>query len=56
MGACHWCEYNELCGGSRARARALTSDYMAAEPHCVLGEEVMNRHLRDLAEKEKAMS
>lgn len=33
-GKCGICEYRKLCGGSRARAYALTGDYMAADPRC----------------------
>ncbi|HLV80880.1 MAG TPA: TIGR04053 family radical SAM/SPASM domain-containing protein [Chthonomonadaceae bacterium] len=34
-GKCGVCEYRRLCGGSRARAYALTRDPLAAEPDCV---------------------
>jgi radical SAM protein with 4Fe4S-binding SPASM domain len=34
-GKCGRCEFREICGGSRARAFALTGDLMAAEPDCV---------------------
>ncbi|MBI4216101.1 MAG: TIGR04053 family radical SAM/SPASM domain-containing protein [Chloroflexi bacterium] len=34
-GKCGVCEYNTICGGSRARAYAVTGDYLAAEPYCV---------------------
>jgi radical SAM protein with 4Fe4S-binding SPASM domain len=34
-GKCGRCEYRNLCGGSRARAYAMTGDYMAEEPLCV---------------------
>jgi len=33
-GACGRCEYRYACGGSRARAYAVTGDPMAAEPDC----------------------
>ncbi len=33
-GKCGACEYQKLCGGSRARAYALTGSYMAADPRC----------------------
>jgi hypothetical protein len=33
-GKCHVCEYREVCGGSRARAYALTGDPLEAEPFC----------------------
>jgi radical SAM protein len=34
-GKCGVCEYRKLCGGSRARAYALTGDYLAEDPRCV---------------------
>lgn len=35
-GKCGLCEYRDQCsGGSRARAYALTGDYMEAEPYCM---------------------
>ena len=34
-GRCGRCEFRELCGGSRARAYALTGDHLAADPSCV---------------------
>lgn len=33
-GKCGVCEFRQVCGGSRARAYALTRNYMAAEPDC----------------------
>lgn len=33
-GKCGRCEYRRICGGSRARAYALTGDYLAEEPFC----------------------
>jgi radical SAM protein with 4Fe4S-binding SPASM domain len=33
-GKCGACEFRNLCGGSRARAFALTGDPLAAEPDC----------------------
>ncbi len=33
-GKCGKCEYRRLCGGSRARAYALTGDIMGADPFC----------------------
>lgn len=33
-GRCGRCEHRELCGGSRARAWALTGDPLAADPGC----------------------
>jgi AdoMet-dependent heme synthase len=34
-GKCGVCEFREICGGSRARAFALTGDIFAEEPCCV---------------------
>lgn len=34
-GKCGRCEYRKICGGSRARAYAVTGDYLAAEPYCI---------------------
>jgi radical SAM protein len=34
-GKCGICEYQKICGGSRARAYALTGDFLAADPRCV---------------------
>ncbi len=34
-GKCGVCEFQEICGGSRARAYALTGDVFAEEPCCV---------------------
>jgi AdoMet-dependent heme synthase len=33
-GKCGVCEYRDVCGGSRARAYAVTGDMLAAEPYC----------------------
>jgi radical SAM protein len=33
-GKCGICEFRALCGGSRAKAYALTGDYLAADPCC----------------------
>lgn len=34
-GKCHDCEFRQVCGGSRARAYALTGNPFAQEPDCV---------------------
>ncbi len=34
-GKCGRCEYRYICGGSRARAYAMTGDYLSAEPNCI---------------------
>ncbi|MDE3228344.1 MAG: SPASM domain-containing protein, partial [Chloroflexota bacterium] len=33
-GDCGRCEFREVCGGSRARAYAMTGDYLASDPSC----------------------
>ncbi len=33
-GRCGVCEYNRVCGGCRARAYAVTGDYLQEEPFC----------------------
>ena len=33
-GKCGHCGFRDLCGGSRARAYAMTGDYLAEEPFC----------------------
>jgi radical SAM protein with 4Fe4S-binding SPASM domain len=33
-GKCGICEYQKICGGSRARAFATTGDYLAEDPRC----------------------
>ena len=35
QGKCGRCEFREVCGGSRARAYALTGNELAADPSCV---------------------
>jgi radical SAM protein len=34
-GKCGFCEFREVCGGSRARAYAVTGNMFAEEPNCV---------------------
>ena len=45
QGKCGDCEFREICGGSRARAYALSGDIFAADPSCmyVPGVRVKNR-------------
>jgi radical SAM protein with 4Fe4S-binding SPASM domain len=38
IGNCGVCEYVGVCGGCRARAYAVTGDYLAADPVCILGQ------------------
>lgn len=41
-GKCGVCEFREICGGSRARAYALTGDPFAEEPCCVWRPKALN--------------
>jgi radical SAM protein with 4Fe4S-binding SPASM domain len=34
-GKCGVCDFRDVCGGSRARAYAVTGDYMESDPYCV---------------------
>jgi radical SAM protein with 4Fe4S-binding SPASM domain len=34
-GKCGTCEFKEVCGGSRARAYAMTGDPMRSDPYCM---------------------
>ena len=34
-GRCGYCEFRKICGGCRARAYAITGDYLAEEPYCL---------------------
>jgi heme b synthase len=42
-GKCGYCEYRHVCGGCRARAFALSGDYLAEEPFCVYTPKAANR-------------
>ncbi len=33
-GKCGYCDYNDVCGGSRARAFAVTGNHLGTEPYC----------------------
>ncbi len=44
-GKCGRCEYRALCGGSRARAYAMTRDYLAEEPCCLYEPPAASTHL-----------
>ena len=35
-GKCGTCKFNEICGGCRGRALALTGDYLGEDPYCFL--------------------
>jgi radical SAM protein len=34
-GKCGTCDFRDVCGGSRARAHAVTGDYLESDPYCV---------------------
>ncbi len=34
-GKCGYCDFRDICGGSRARAYAVTGDYLASDPYCI---------------------
>lgn len=42
-GKCGVCEFKNICGGSRARAYAMTGDYMESEPYCAFVPEDFKR-------------
>jgi radical SAM protein with 4Fe4S-binding SPASM domain len=46
QGKCRLCEYRHICGGSRARAFAVTGDPHAEEPDCAYIPGAMNRKRR----------
>lgn len=49
-GKCGQCEYRALCGGSRARAYAMTGDYLAQEPLCsYIPEKLRGRAIEEIA-------
>ena len=33
-GKCSWCDFRDICGGSRSRSFGVTGDYLASEPYC----------------------
>ncbi len=45
-GKCGVCEFREVCGGSRARAYALTGNAFAEEPCCVYEPRAISRQLQ----------
>jgi radical SAM protein len=47
-GKCGACEFRSVCGGSRARAYALTGDPLASDPDCVYEPPLWRRTQRDL--------
>ncbi len=50
-GKCGRCEFKEICGGSRARAYALTGDIFAEEPYCIYEPKRKTNETPDLTAK-----
>jgi AdoMet-dependent heme synthase len=48
QGKCGQCEYREICGGSRARAYALSGDAFAEDPSCAYVSMVTKARRREL--------
>lgn len=46
-GKCGFCEFRSICGGSRARAYALTRDPLAAEPDCAFVPKAYREYLEE---------
>lgn len=55
-GRCGNCEFNEICGGSTARAYMLTGDPVAVEPFCnhVPGNFGFREEIREIAERDQS--
>ena len=49
-GRCGYCEYRKVCGGCRARAYAMTGDYLAEEPYCLYQPHSKKGQEKDAAE------
>ena len=56
QGKCRLCEYRNICGGSRARAFAVTGDPHAQEPDCAYVPEAMKTTWKMAAAPMKATS
>jgi radical SAM protein len=55
-GKCGECEFREVCGGSRARAYALTGDMFAEEPCCAWEPKANIRGLKNSAQVESELA
>ncbi|GBD38102.1 Putative mycofactocin radical SAM maturase MftC [bacterium HR37] len=44
-GRCGTCSFNLICGGSRARAYALTGDFLESDPLCPFDKKIFNNYL-----------
>jgi radical SAM protein len=47
-GKCGACEFRSICGGSRARAYALTGDPLASDPDCVYEPPLWRRRMSEM--------
>lgn len=47
-GKCGVCEYKTVCGGCRARAYAVTGDYLASDPYCAYVPKRAEGHVTEL--------
>ena len=54
-GKCGACEFRNVCGGSRARAFALSGDPLAEEPDCAYVPAGWERRERDVESKERGV-
>jgi radical SAM protein with 4Fe4S-binding SPASM domain len=45
QGKCGECEFRQVCGGSRARAYAVTGNLMSQEPDCLYVPQRMSREI-----------
>ena len=55
-GKCGACEYKEICGGSRARAYAVTGNPLAQEPCCIYQPKNWDPELEQKAEAFRALT
>ncbi|MEK7468412.1 MAG: TIGR04053 family radical SAM/SPASM domain-containing protein [Planctomycetota bacterium] len=53
-GKCGWCDFRDVCGGSRSRAYGVTGDVLASEPYCVYVPPRPANLAKTLSEKEIA--
>jgi radical SAM protein len=42
-GKCGACEFRHICGGSRARAYAVTGDYLRSDPYCLYRPKILQK-------------
>jgi len=54
-GRCGYCEFRRVCGGCRARAYAMTGDYLDEEPFCTYQPTTAAKPSGQLDERDKAI-